>query len=219
VMMKRRDFSLTAAASLGLASLAGVPAQAQTGAPKAGTDYLVLGKRAPVDAPAGKVEVVEFFSYNCPHCAAFEPVLESWVKRLPADVVFKRIPVPFVGNDTEPKQRLYYAFEAMGKVDEFQMKTFQAIHQQRQNLTGDAAILAWVEKQPGIDAKKFADLFKSFSVVGKAKRAMQLTTEYQVAGVPALGVAGRWYVDGGTAGSLDGALRVADHLIGEARKG
>lgn len=218
MMMKRRDFSLTAAASLGLVSLAGVPAQAQTAAPKAGTEYLVLGKRAPVDAPAGKVEVVEFFSYNCPHCAAFEPVLETWVKRLPADVVFKRIPVPFVGNDTEPKQRLYYALEAMGKVDEFQMKLFQAIHQQRQPLFGDAAILAWFEKQPGFDAKKFADLYKSFSVAGKAKRATQLTADYQVAGVPALGVAGRWYIDGDTAGSLDRALEVTNVLIAEARK-
>ena len=162
--------------------------------------------------------MVEFFSYNCPHCAAFEPKLETWVKQLPPHVVFRRIPVPFVGNDTEAKQRFYYALEAMGKVDEFQPKIFQAIHQQRLNLTGDAAILAWVEKQPGLDAKKFAELFKSFSVAGKAKRAAQLTNDYQVAGVPALGVAGRWYVDGDTAGSLDRALQVVDFLVAEARK-
>jgi thiol:disulfide interchange protein DsbA len=145
--------------------------------------------------------------------------MEAWVKRQPAHVAFRRVPVPFVGNDTEAKQRLYYALEAMDKVDEFQPKIFQAIHQQRMNLTGDAAILAWVEKQPGIDAKKFAELFKSFSVVGKAKRAAQLTAAYQVAGVPALGVAGRWYVDGDTAGSLDRALQVVDFLVAEARKG
>ena len=215
--MQRRDFSL-AAVSLALLPLA-APSHAQGRPFAAGKDYIVLGKPAPVDAPAGKVEVVEFFSYNCPHCAAFEPQLEAWVKRLPPYVAFRRIPVPFVGNDTEAKQRLYYALEAMGKVDEFQMKIFQAIHQQRLNLTGEAAILAWVEKQPGLDAKKFAELFKSFSVVGKAKRATQLTTDYQVAGVPALGVAGRWYVDGDTAGSLDRALQAVDFLVAEARKG
>jgi thiol:disulfide interchange protein DsbA len=216
--MNRRDFSL-AAASLGLLPLA-APSHAQASRPpKAGTDYIVLRKPAPVDTPAGRVEVVEFFSYNCPHCAAFEPQLEAWVKQLPAQVAFKRIPVPFVGNDTESKQRLYYTLEALGKVDEFQMKLFQAIHQQRQSIFGDAAILAWSEKQPGLDAKKFADLFKSFSVVGKAKRATQLTNDYAVAGVPAIGVAGRWYVDGDTAGTLDRALQVADVLIGEARKG
>ncbi|VTU32546.1 Thiol:disulfide interchange protein DsbA precursor [Variovorax sp. SRS16] len=215
--MKRRDFSL-AAASLGLLPLA-IPALAQNRPPKAGTDYIVLGKPAPVDSPPGKVEVVEFFSYNCPHCAAFEPQLEAWLKRLPPQAAFRRIPVPFVGNDTETKQRLYYTLEAMGKVDDYQLKLFQAIHQERQNLFGDAAILAWSEKQPGLDAKKFADLFKSFSIVGKAKRATQLTGDYQVAGVPALGVAGRWYIDGDTAGSLDKMLQVTEALIGEARKG
>lgn len=212
--MKRRDFSL-AAASLGLLP---VVSHAQARAPKAGTDYLVLGTPMPVDVPAGKVEVVEFFSYNCPHCAAFEPQLEAWVKKLPPNVVFRRIPVPFVGNDTEAKQRLYYTLEAMGKVDEFQPKLFEAIHKERQPLFGDAAILAWAEKQPGLDAKKFAELYKSFSVAGKAKRAAQLTNDYRVAGVPALGVAGRWYVDGDTAGSLDRALQVVDYLIGEAKK-
>jgi thiol:disulfide interchange protein DsbA len=215
--MNRRDFSL-AATALGLLPLAAA-SHAQGATPKAGTEYIVLSRPVPTDVPAGKVEVVEFFSYNCPHCAAFEPSLESWVKKLPPEVVFRRVPVPFVGNDTEAKQRLYYALEAMGKVDEFQPKIFQAIHQQRLNLTGDDAILAWVGKQPDLDAKKFAELFKSFSVVGKAKRAAQLTTDFQVAGVPALAVAGRWYVDGETAGSMDGALKVTDYLITQARKG
>ncbi len=215
--MKRRHFSL-ATSSLGL--LTAAPAAfSQARAPKAGTDYIVLGKAAPVDAPAGKIEVVEFFSYNCPHCAAFEPRLESWVKQLPGQVAFKRIPVPFVGNDTETKQRMYYALEAMGKVDEFQQVIFKAIHTDRQRLFGDEAVLAWATKQPGLDGKKFAEMFKSFSVAGKIKRATQLTGAYQVGGVPALGVAGRWYVDGETAGSLDRALQIAEILVAEARKG
>jgi thiol:disulfide interchange protein DsbA len=214
--MKRRDFSL-AAASLGFLPLMSHAQRQQQ--PKAGTDYFVLGKPVPVDAPAGKVEVVEFFSYNCPHCAAFEPQLEAWLKTQPPHVAFRRIPVPFVGNDTEAKQRLYYTLEAMGKVDEFQGKIFDAIHRQRQPMTGDQAILAWAEKQSGLDAKKFAELFKSFAVAGKAKRAAQLTNDYGVAGVPALGVAGRWYVDGDTAGSLDRALQIVNYLVAEARKG
>jgi thiol:disulfide interchange protein DsbA len=215
--MNRRDFSI-AAASLGLLPLAAT-SHAQGAAPKAGTDFLVLGRPQPVDAPAGKVDVIEFFSFNCPHCAEFEPMLEAWIKKLPPYASFRRVPVPFVGNDTEAKQRLYYTLEAMGKVDEFQPKVFQAIHQQRLNLTGDDAILAWVDKQPELDSKKFAELFKSFSIVGKAKRAAQLTTDFQVAGVPAIAVAGRWYVDGETAGSMQGMLKVTDFLIAEARKG
>ncbi|MCR6478648.1 thiol:disulfide interchange protein DsbA/DsbL [Variovorax sp. ZS18.2.2] len=215
--MKRRDFSL-AATSLGLLSLAANPAHAQAKVPQAGSQYLVLDKRVPVDAPAGKVEVVEFFSYNCPHCNDFEPSLEAWAKTAPKDVVLRRIPVPFVGNDVEAKQRLYYALEAMGKVDEFQPKVFNAIHKQRQNVNGDANIIAWVGAN-GIDGAKFKEVFTSFGVASKAKRASQMTDAYKVAGVPAMAVAGRWYVDGETAGNMTNVLQVVNFLVGEAKKG
>jgi protein dithiol oxidoreductase (disulfide-forming) len=214
--MKRRDFSL-AATSLGLMSIASL-SHAQARMPKAGTEYLVLDKRAPTDAPAGKIEVVEFFSYNCPHCNAFEPELEAWVKMLPKDVVFRRVPVPFVGNDVEAKQRLYYALEAMGKIEEYQPKVFNAIHKQRQNVNGDAAIIAWAEKN-GLDKTKFTEAFTSFGVASKAKRASQLTEAYTVSGVPALGVAGRFYVDGELAGNMTKSLQTTNFLITEARKG
>lgn len=215
--MKRRDFSL-AAATAGIAPfIASTGAHAQ-GAFKAGTDYIQLKKPAPVDAPAGKVEVVEFFSYNCPHCAEFEPRLEAWIKKLPPNVAFRRVPVPFVGNDVESKQRLYYTLEALGKVDEFQNKIFLAIHKDRQPIMGDAAILEWAGKQPGLDGQKFAEMYKSFSVSGKTKRATQLTNDYQVGGVPALGVAGRYYVDGELARSLDRALQITEYLVGQAPK-
>ena len=215
--MKRRDFSL-AATSLGLLSLAANPAHAQARMPKAGTEYLVLDKRVPVDAPAGKIEVVEFFSYNCPHCNDFEPALEAWAKTTPKEVAFRRIPVPFVGNDVEAKQRLYYALEALGKVDEFQPKVFNAIHKQRQNVNGDANIIAWVAAN-GIDGTKFKEVFTSFGVASKAKRASQMTDAYKVAGVPAMAVAGRWYVDGETAGNMTNVLQVVNYLVTEAKKG
>ena len=214
--MNRRDFSL-AASALGLFSLAANPAHAQARVPKAGSEYLVLDKPVPVDAPAGKVEVVEFFSYNCPHCNDFEPALEAWVKTVPKEVAFRRIPVPFVGSDVEAKQRLYYALEAMGKVDEYQPKIFNAIHAQRVNMTGDAAIIDWAGKN-GLDAAKFKDTFNSFGVASKAKRASQLTDAYKVAGVPAMAIAGRWYVDGETAGSMTKALQVVNYLVAEAKK-
>jgi thiol:disulfide interchange protein DsbA len=214
--MNRRDFSLVAT-SLGLLPLAS-PSHAQAGAFSAGKDYIQLGKPAPVDSPAGKVEVIEFFSYNCPHCAAFESQLEAWIKKLPPQVAFRRVPVAFVGRDVESKQRMYYSLEAMGKVDEMQLKIFDAIHRERQPIEGDDAIIAWAGKQKELDGKKFADMFKSFSVASKVKRATQLQNEYQVSGVPAFGVAGRWYVDGELAHSMDRALQITDYLIGEARK-
>lgn len=214
-MLNRRTFSMATGAAL-LAPTMGAYAQAP--AIKAGKDYLVLSKPAPVDAAAGKVEVVEFFSYNCPHCAEFEPKLEVWLKSLPPKADFRRIPVPFVGNDTEPKQRLYYALEALGKIDALHAKLFVDIHGKREKIFGDEAILAWAAKQPELDAAKFAAMYKSFGVIGKAKRATQLTAAYQVDGVPALGVAGRYYVDGQLAGSLERALVVARDLIDQAPK-
>jgi len=212
--MKRRDFSL-AATSVGLLPLIS-PTQAQTLAPKAGTDYAVLDKRVPVEAPASKVEVIEFFWYNCPHCNAFEPTLDAWIKKLPPHVAFKRVPVAFQAS-FQPQQKLYYALEAMGKVDEYQLKVFNAIHQQRQNLAGEQQIIDWAAAN-GLDKAKFTEQYKSFSVASKIQRAKQLQDAYQVAGVPALGIAGRWYVDGELARSMERALQVTDFLIGEARK-
>ncbi|MFN3569823.1 MAG: thiol:disulfide interchange protein DsbA/DsbL, partial [Polaromonas sp.] len=112
--MQRREFSIATAsvattASLGALSTA---AHAQAPAPRAGTDFVVLDKPAPVDAPAGKIEVVEFFWYACPHCNSFEPALEEWIKKAPKDVVVRRVPVSF-RPDFEPQQRLYYVLEAM----------------------------------------------------------------------------------------------------------
>ena len=211
--MKRRDFSL-AATSLGLLPLVS-PAHAQQ-MPKAGADYAVLDKRVPVDAPAGKVEVIEFFWYNCPHCNAFEPTLEAWIKKLPPHVAFKRVPVAFQAS-FQPQQKLYYALEAMGKVDEYQRKVFAAIHQQRQNLSGEQQIIDWVAAN-GLDKAKFTEQYKSFSVASKIQRAKQLQDAYQVAGVPSIGIAGRWYVDGDLAKSMERALQVTDYLVGEARK-
>lgn len=214
--MNRRDFSL-ATAALGLTAAA--PSVFAQAAPyTAGTHYAVLKKPAPVDAPAGKVEVVEFFSYNCPHCATFEPALESWARKMPANAVLRRAPVPFVGNDVATKQKLYYTLEALGLVESLHMKVFQAIHVERQRLFGDAAVLEWAGKQPGVDAKKFAETFKSFGVASKIQRATQLTEAYDIPGTPAMGVAGRWYVDGGMAQSLQGMLQVSQYLIGQAAK-
>lgn len=215
--MKRRDFSLAVvAASAGSAGLLStLPARAQ-GAFKAGKDYTVLSTPAPVDSPAGRIEVLEFFSYNCPHCAHFEPELEAWLKKLPKDVNFRRVPVPFLA-DFEPKQRLYYALEAMGKVDELQQKIFNAIHVEHLRVIGDDAIVDWVVKQ-GIDKDKFLSFYKSFAVAGKVKRANQIVDAYKLDGVPAIGIAGRYLTDGTMTGSMTAALQLTEQLIAEARK-
>jgi thiol:disulfide interchange protein DsbA len=118
----------------------------------------------------------------------------------------------------EAQQRAYYVLEALGKVEELQAKMFAAIHVERQTLTALEPLQAWAEKN-GIPKKQFTDMFNSFAVIGKARRAAQLQELFKVEGVPALGVAGRFYIDGTLAGSMERALQIADFLIAEVRKG
>ncbi|HQR97237.1 MULTISPECIES: thiol:disulfide interchange protein DsbA/DsbL [unclassified Polaromonas] len=217
--MQRREFSMAtasvaAAASLGALS---IPAQAQGPAPRAGTDFLVLDKPAPVEAPAGKVEVVEFFWYSCPHCNTFEPALDEWIKKAPKDVVVRRVPIAFRA-DFEPQQRLYYVLEAMNKVDELHKKVFYAIHVEKQTLKTPELIADWAEKQ-GLNKAKFLETYNSFSVATKARKATQLQDAYKIDGVPALGVAGRYFTSGSMAQTMGRALLVTDYLIAQVRKG
>jgi protein dithiol oxidoreductase (disulfide-forming) len=218
--MKRRDFSLAAISSA--AAMAGLPltAQAQGAAPAKpveGKDYLSLDKRVPTDVGTGKIEVIEFFWYSCPHCNAFEPQFAAWLKAAPKDVVVQRVPVRF-RDDFEAQQRAYYVFESLNLVDVMHAKLFHAIHVERQQLSNATALAAWANKN-GLPEKKFMDTFNSFGVATKARRATQLQDAFKVQGVPALGIAGRFYTDGGLAQSMDRALQVMDYLIGEVRRG
>ena len=190
-------------------------AHAQARAFKEGTDYLTLDKPVATEAPAGRIEVVEFFWYSCPHCHAFEPQLEAWIKQLPKDVALRRVPVSF-RPDFEPQQRLYYVLEAMGKVEELHKKVFNAIHVEKQPLNTADAVAVWAEKQ-GLNKAKFVELYNSFSVTTKARKATQLQDAYKVDGVPALGIAGRYYTTGTMTQTMARALQVTDYLIGQSR--
>jgi protein dithiol oxidoreductase (disulfide-forming) len=215
--MKRREFSqAVAGAALATGGLT-TAAFAQGKKPEAGTDYQVLDPRAPVDAPAGKIEIVEFFWYSCPHCNAFEPTLDAWSKKLPKDVFFRRAPVAF-RDDFVPQQRLYFALDAMGLVDKLHAKVFAAVHVEKQNLARGDAIADWVAKQ-GVDKAKFLEQYNSFSVATKATRSTQLQNAYKVEGVPAMGVAGRFYTDGSMAGNMDRVLQVVETLTAGIRSG
>ena len=215
--MNRREFSAGIAGAAAIAAI-GLPqlAWAQK-KPEDGHEYKTLDKRVAVEVPAGKVEVIEFFWYSCPHCNAFEPQLQAWSKKLPADVVLRRVPVAF-RDDFVPQQRLYYTLETMGKVEELHAKVFRAIHVDKEPVNKEDSILAWAQKN-GLDKAKFQEIYNSFSVQTKARKAKQLQDAFQVEGVPALGIAGRWYTDGSMAGNMGRALQVTDYLVGEARKG
>jgi protein dithiol oxidoreductase (disulfide-forming) len=212
--MLRRDFSrsLLSAGVVVSAGAAMAPAWAQRIGFKEGTDYMRLPSQVPVTAPAGQIEVVEFFAYSCVHCFRFEPLLEAWIPKLAADVKVRRVPVAF-SPAFEPMQRLYFTLESMGLVEKLHSKVFKAFHEERQQLTSPEAITAWVEKQ-GVNRDQFLAFFNG--AAGKlAASATQLQDAYKVEGTPALGVAGRFYVGG----QGPKTLVIADSLIAQVRKG
>ena len=182
---------------------------------KSGKDYLPLERPVATEAGNGKVELIEFFWYSCPHCNAFEPTFAQWIKTAPKDVVVRRVPVAF-RDDFAPQQRLFFALEAMNLLESLHAKVFAAIHVEKQALNTDAAIADWVAKQ-GVDKAKFSETYKSFGVASKLKRAVQLQNDYHVEGVPSFGVAGRYYTDGSIAGSMERALKVVESLVAQSR--
>ncbi|MGZ3157627.1 MAG: thiol:disulfide interchange protein DsbA/DsbL [Burkholderiaceae bacterium] len=205
--------------------LVAVTAGASPSSPQNGGDYRTLPQAQPTES-GKKVEVTEFFWYSCPHCNAFEPDLEAWVKKQGDKIVFKRVPVIF-RPEMIPEQRLYYALEAMGKSEELQKTIFHAIHVDRQRLDNPTAIADFVAKQ-GVDKQKFVSLYNSFGVETKVKRAAQLQEAYKIDGVPTIAIDGRFLTSPGIVGATMGnqpepvlhaaALQVMDWLVANAKK-
>ena len=217
--MKRREFSLSAASAVAASALTlpvANPAMAQARQFKEGKDFKRLDKPVAPDAPAGKVDVIEFFWYSCPHCNAFEPTLDAWVKAAPKDLSIRRVPVAFNASFV-PQQKLYYTLEGMGKLEALHAKVFRAVHVEKAKLAKDDEILAWVTQQ-GVDVAKFKEVYGSFSVANQVRRASQLQDSYGVEGVPSMGVAGKYYTDGTMAGSMQTVLQVVEYLAATARK-
>lgn len=178
-----------------------------------GKHYTRLQMPQPTET-AGKVEVIEFFWYGCSHCADFEPLLKDWVKKLPADVAFRKVPAVFNPN-WAAGARLYYTYEALGLLDRLNDATFNAMVRQKINLADEKILLDWIEKQ-GVERQKFADMYKSFGVDGKVRKAAELTQEFGFGGVPAVIVGGKYQPspDLGTFGNM---LKVVDGLIAKNR--
>ena len=200
----RRSMMLAAGAVLAAAPLAG---HAQ--APREGKDYRLVKPVQATDVPAGKIEVLEFFWYGCPHCNSLEPALKQWVSKLPDDVAFRRVHVPF---GERRHQQLFYTLESMGKAEELGDEVFRAIHVDRDRLDTVDKMAAMLSKH-GVDEKLFRDTFDSFAVRTKMRRAAQVVDAYGVDGVPAMAVNGKYYTSPSMVGSAGGALRVLDQLI------
>ncbi len=164
-------------------------AQASATAPRDGVDYLTLPARVNTDS-GKKVEVIEFFEYGCPHCAALDPILAEWLKKQGDNVQFKRVHVPRDVN-TEPRQRIFFTLEAMGLVDQYHAKVFNAIHVERMRITRDEHAFDWAEKA-GIDRTSFINVYRSFGVQAKVQRANRMMDLYKINQWPMIVIDGRF---------------------------
>lgn len=180
-----------------------------------GFDYRILPVPQPVETK-GKVEVIEFFWYGCPHCYDFEPELSAWVKRQPKDVVFRRIPVAF-RDDLLPHSQLFYALEAMGKGDALNEKVMYAMHKENKRLLAEPEIADWAASQ-GVDRNSFLATYRSFAVVSKARAAKQLAEAYRIDGVPTIVMQGKYVTSPSIAGTKAKAIAVMDYLEEKIRK-
>lgn len=212
--MKKSLIGRLAAYTFALVSLLvlALPAQAQLAA---GVDFAEIKPPLQVDNPA-KIEVVEFFSYACPHCNDLNPIVKKWAAKLPADVAFKRVPVSFNSPFYQLMAKLFYTLESLGEIEKLDAAAFDAIHVKGLKLIDEKSVQEWAVSQ-GVDAKKFSDAFKSFSVDSNVKRADQLSRSAKIPGVPALVVDGRYLVVGKNVKNHDELLALTEKVIDKVR--
>jgi protein dithiol oxidoreductase (disulfide-forming) len=217
--MKRHSFVSCSLACLAMLGTLIVAASAQ---PVPDKDYRLIQTPQPPSDPK-KIEVIEFFSYACPHCAEFEPALSSWLKRKPKDVEFKEVPMVFRDN-WKPTAKLYYALEAMGLVEKYQDKVYDAIHKQNKDLNTDQGVKQWA-KDAGIDSAKFDQVYDSFGIESKLQRSMGMGRAYGVQFTPSMAINGKYYTGpsmvsspGSGAPDYDRFFKVVNELIDMERK-
>lgn len=201
--MKRRVFLLASLLLAGVAQAAGTFAE--------GTDYQVVKPAQPTSVAPGQIEVIEFFSYACPHCFAFEPQVEAWAAKLPANVVFKRVPAP-MNPHWNLLARAYYTAEALDVLSEMHQKIFQEIHVKRNFLQTEDAVRELFVSSAGVTAEQFDNAFNSFTVNMKMQRAEVLTKRYKLRAVPSMAVQGKYLITAGRTG-FGGMLEMVNNFV------
>jgi thiol:disulfide interchange protein DsbA len=207
-MQKNRRHFLSASALLAL-SVAVPQASAQQNPP-----YVLISRPQPTENP-GKIEVLEFFSYGCPHCYEAHPALKRWVAKLPAHVAFRRVPIIWPGRTPwNNLARLYYTLEQTGDLARLDDEVFAAVHEQRQNIYDEKRMTAWYVKQGG-EEKKFTAAFNSFVVMNKMAKAERLAVDMEINTVPVLIVEGKYLIQGST---LPQQLANIEALVAQLKK-
>jgi thiol:disulfide interchange protein DsbA len=179
-----------------------------------GKNYARISNPQPVET-GRKIEVIEFFSYGCPHCAELEPYLDTWLAKLPPDVQFRRVPVMFQQR-WMPLAKIYYTLDALGTESKLSPDVFKAIHGSGVALWDNDKFYDWAATK-GLDRKKVEEVFTSFAVDGKMKRAMQLAQAYNIQSVPTVVVDGKFITSSDRVGTHAQLPAAIDELIIKAR--
>lgn len=186
------------------------------GAGQAEERWRTLDKAVDTSSEPGQVEVAELFWYGCNHCAALEPTLSKWVAQKPDHVTFVRIPAVF-SDQWMPMARAYYTMQLLDLGQAAHQAMFDAIHRQRRNMNSEEELEKFFLDQ-GVEAEKFRETYNSFAVDTMVRRAIRLTREYRITGVPALAVAGKYVTSSSQAGGHEQALEVVDQLVAKERR-
>jgi thiol:disulfide interchange protein DsbA len=181
-----------------------------------GRDYTLIEPALQQSNP-GKIEVVEFFSYGCPHCKDFDPLIKEWAAKAPSDVVFRKVPVTFNRPQWTKLANIYYALETTGDLAKLDSAVFTAVHVDRINFASDEQIAAWAASK-GANAKKVTDALGAFSMQSLIRRSDQDVAAAKVTGVPAIVVAGRYMVRNDGATSLADLVRLTNDVVAKARQ-
>jgi len=180
-----------------------------------GKNYTVLKTPQPTRDDS-KIEVLEFFWYGCPHCDSLHPHVKAWAKDIAQDLDFRYVPAIFRPN-WATGAKAFYTLEIMGLLDPLHDKMYQAIHREKVDLNDETILFGWIEKQ-GIDRKKFEDTFRSFSVQNQLAKSTQMSRQYQLTGVPALVVNGKYLTSAGMNSTAEETINTLKSLIDKARK-
>lgn len=184
-------------------------------AQQGGPAFTTLPSKIAGDAP-GKVELIEFFHYGCPHCRNFDPLLHAWLKNLPADVTFRRVPAIWGNPQLRELARLYYSLETLGEIDRLNEAVFAAVQDQKLPLHTEQGVRDWAATQ-GLDVAALMETYKSFGLNTQLQRADQLAKSYKINGVPTMAVGGHYLTSASMTGSHEGTLKMVDELIVKAR--
>ncbi len=196
----------------GLALLA--PLAARADKPQLFQDYVPLSQPQPTYS-GKRVEVIEFFWYGCPHCFHLEPALNRWLKTLPKDVAFRRVPA-LASPGWRPLAKAYYALSALNLLPKLNDKLFKAIHVTRE-VTGETSLFDWVARQ-GIKRSQFVAAYRSFTVQNDVLHAKEMTRAYGIDGVPTLVVDGKYATSPAMTGGYPRLFATLDYLIKISRQ-